>query len=76
MGWVGGQDLYGDGEEEEEDWQRRRCFRIFDHRHGDWSPGNRVHNGCGSLGNSLVLLHPVGYAGRLERQAGGREMDR
>ncbi|KAM6908917.1 serine (or cysteine) peptidase inhibitor, clade H, member 2 [Xenentodon cancila] len=38
-GGGGGQDLSVDGEEEEGEW--RRCFRIFDHRHSDRSPGNR-----------------------------------
>lgn len=31
-----------------------RRFRILDHRHGDQSPGNRVHNGSGRRGNSVV----------------------
>lgn len=44
-----------------------RRFRILDHRHGDQSPGNRVHNGSGSPGNSVVS---VGFTG--EEEEGGR----
>ncbi|KAM7377521.1 hypothetical protein PAMA_014024 [Pampus argenteus] len=71
-----GEDLSIKEEEEWQQWRRlRRRFRILDHHHGDQSPGNRVHNGCCSLGNSVVSVR---YIGRMMRRAGretGRQME-
>lgn len=42
---------------------RQRHFRILHHLHGDRSPGNRVHNGCGIPGNSASLAGEDAEAG-------------
>lgn len=52
-----------------------RRFRILDHRHGDQSPGNRVHNGSGSPGNSVVSVGGGRVLGGDSGQP-GRQVDR
>lgn len=54
----------GEEEEEEEEWHLLwRCFRIFDHRHSDRSPGNRIHKG-----STVALATTQMHGRRLKRQ--------